>query len=202
MTPSAELVEGMGSLSLINYNQPQLLPPYQLPSPSLHLTLDKGQPLPVLHPSLPLPTMTPPSSPTPQTTPPLTHSMSNIEHSKWHKAQRALCGPTKKGQCCRPSSPITRAKRETMSLFWKLEREIGLQEVLECFQRAVDSGKEELEHDVLGCRDCWVQGDVVYCKKRKFHPNHPYHRCPPWQNCYCLAPGYGSGLSAPHPGLC
>ena len=52
-----------------------------------------------------------------------------------------------------------------MSLFWKLEREIGLQEALGCFQRAVDSGKEELEHDVMGCQDCWVHGDIVYCEK-------------------------------------
>ena len=201
MTPSAGLVEGMGSLSLIEYDQPRLLPPYQLPSPSLCLALDEGRPLPVLHPSLPLPTMTPLSSPTPQTTPPPTCSMSNVERSERRKAQRALCGPTKKGQCCKPSSPITRAKRETMSLFWKLEREIGLQEALECFQRAVDSRKEEMEHDVMGCRDCWVQGDVVYCKKSKFHPNHPHHCCPPWQNCYCLAPEYSSDLSAPRPSL-
>ena len=53
----------MGSLSLIEYDQPWLLPPYQLPSPSLRLALDEGQPLPVLHPSLPLPTMTPPIIP-------------------------------------------------------------------------------------------------------------------------------------------
>ena len=151
MTPSAGLVEGMGSLSLIEYNQPRLLPPHQLPSPSLRLALDKGQPLPVLHPSLPSLTMTPPSSPTPQMTPPPIHSKSNVERSERCKAQRGLYGPTKKGLRCRPSSPITRAKRETMSLFWKLEREIGLQEALECFQRAVDSGKEELEHDVMGC---------------------------------------------------
>ena len=45
-----------------------------------------------------------------------------------------------------------------MSLFWKLEREIGLQEALECFQQALDLGKEELEHDVMGCWDRWVQG--------------------------------------------
>ena len=57
MTPSAGLVEGMGSLSLIEYDQPQLFPPYQLPSPSLRLALDEGWPLPVLHPSLPLPAM-------------------------------------------------------------------------------------------------------------------------------------------------
>ena len=191
----------MGSLSLINYDQPRLLPPYQLPSLYLRLALDKGRPLLVLHPSLPLPTMTPPPSPTPQTTPPPTRSMLNVERSKRRKAQRGLYGPTKKGPRCKPSSPITRAKRETMSLFWKLEREIGLQEALECFQRAVDSGKEEMEHDVMGCRDCWVQGDVVYCEKSKFHPNHPHHRCPPWQNCYCLAPKYSSDLSAPQPSL-
>ena len=112
-----------------------------------------------------------------------------------------LYEPKKRGQHCRPSSSITQAKRESMLLFWKLEREIGLQEALECFQKAVDSGKEELEHDVMGCWDCWVQGDVVYCEKSKFHPNHPHHGCPPWQNCYCLAPEYSLDLSAPHPTL-
>ena len=60
-----------------------------------------------------------------------------------------LYGLKKRGQCCRPSSPTLRAKRELMSLFWKLEREIGLQEALECFQKAVDLGREELEHDVM-----------------------------------------------------
>ena len=201
MTPSAGLVEGMGSLSLIEYNRPQLLPPYQLPSPSLRLTLDKGQPLLVLHPSLPLPAMTPPSSPTPLLTPPPTRSVSKGKHSKQHKDRMDLYGPKKRGQCCRPSSPITQAKRESMSLFWKLEREIGLREALKCFQKAVDSGREELEHDVMDCQDCWVHGDIVYCEQSKYHPNHPHHRCPPWQNCYCLAPKYSSDLSAPHPNL-
>ena len=58
-----------------------------------------------------------------------------------------------------------------MSLFWKLEREIGLQEALECFQRVVDSGKEEMEHDVMGCRNCWVQGDVVTNTNTHFKDN-------------------------------
>ena len=112
-----------------------------------------------------------------------------------------LYGPKKRGQRCRPSSPITQAKRELMSLFWKLEREIGLQEALECFQKAVDSGREELEHDVMSCRDCWVHGDIVYCERSKYHLNHPHHRCPPWQNCYCLAPKYSSDLSVPRPNV-
>ena len=51
-----------------------------------------------------------------------------------------------------------------MSLFWRLEREIGLQEALECFQKVLDLGREEMEHDVMGCQDCWVHGDIVYCE--------------------------------------
>ena len=110
MIPSAGPVEGMGNLSLTEFDQPQLLPPYQLPSPSLHLTLDEGQPLLVLHPSLLLPTMTSPSSPTPLPTPPPIRSMSKGKHSKQHKDWMDLYGPKKRGQCCRPFSPISRAK--------------------------------------------------------------------------------------------
>ena len=166
----------MENLSLVEYNQPRLLPPYQLPSPSLCLAVDEGQPLPVLHPSLPLLTTTPLLSPTP----PKTRSVSKGERSKRHRDWMDLYGPKKRGQCCRPSSPITQVKRESMSLFWKLEREIGLQDALECFQKPLDLGREELEHDVMGCRDCRVHGDIVYCEKSKYHPNHPHHCCPPW----------------------
>ena len=112
-----------------------------------------------------------------------------------------LYGPRKRGQHCKPSSPTLQVKRESMSQFWKLEREIGLQEALNCFQKAVDSGKEELEHDVMGCQDCWVHGDIVYCERSKYHPNHPHYWCPPWQNCYCLAPEYSSNFSAPRSNL-
>ena len=191
----------MGNLSLTECDPPRLLPAYQLPSPSLHLALDEGRPLPVLHPSLLLPTTSPPSSLTPLLTPPPTRSVLKEERSKRRKDRMDLYGPKKRGQRCKPSSPLLRAKRESLSLFWKLEREIGLQEALDCFQKALDSGKEELEHDMMGCQDCWIQGDVVYCEKSKFHPNHPHHRCPPWQNCYCLAPKYSSDLSAPQPTL-
>ena len=50
-----------------------------------------------------------------------------------------------------PSLPIMKVKWESMSLFWRLEGEIGLQEAFECFQKALDSGREEMEHDVMGC---------------------------------------------------
>ena len=201
MTPYAGFVEEMGNLPLTKCDPPWLLPAYQLPSPSLRLALDEGHPLPVLHPSLPLLTASPLSSPTPLPTPPPTHSALKEECSKQRKDRMDLYGPKKRGQRCKPSSPLLRAKRESLSLFWRLEREIGLQEALDCFQKALDSGKEELEHDVMGCQDCWVHGDIVYCEKSKFHPNHPHHRCPPWQNCYCLAPEYSSDLSAPQPSL-
>ena len=111
----------------------------------------------------------------------------------------ALYGSTKRGQRCKPSLPIMKAKQESMLLFWRLEQEIDLQEAIDCFQKALDSGREEMEHDVMGCRDYWVHSDIVYCEKSKFHPNHPHHCCSPWQNCYCLAPEYSSDVSAPYP---
>ena len=93
------------------------------------------------------------------------------------------------------ASPIIKAKQESLSLFWKLEREVGLQEALDCFQSVLDSGREVLEHDAMSCGDCWVNGDIVYCERSKYHPNHPYHCCSAWQNCYCLAPEYSRDLS-------
>ena len=105
MTASAGLVEGMDNLSLIEYDQPQLLPPYPLPSPSLRLALDEGRPLPDLHPSLLLPTMTPLSSPTPLRTPSPTRSMSKGKHSKRHKDRMELYGLTKRGQLLGPLYP-------------------------------------------------------------------------------------------------
>ena len=161
MTPSAGLAEGMENLSLTEFDHPRLLPHYQLPSLFLCLTLDEGHPLLVLHPCLPSPMMTPLSSPTPLPTPPPTCSVLKEERSKRHKARMDLYGLKKRGQHCKPSSPTLQAKRESMSLFWKLEREIGFQEALKCFQKAVESGREELEHDVMGCQDCWVHGDSL-----------------------------------------
>ena len=88
-----------------------------------------------------------------------------------------------------------------MSLFWKLESQAGLLEVTSCFQKAIDSWNVELEHDMLGCKDCWVNGDIVYCERSRYHPNHPYHKCPSWQSCYCLALQY-DGLSEYSDHLC
>ena len=119
MTPSAGLAEGMENLSLINYNQPWLLSPYQLPSLSLCLTLDKGWALPVLYPSLLSAMMTPPLSLTSRPTPPPTRSSLNAKCSKQRKAQRDLYELPKRGQQRRPSSPIVR-KLDLLQLCFSL----------------------------------------------------------------------------------
>ena len=134
----------MGNLSLIEYDQPRILPHYQLPSPSLCLALDEGHPLPILHPSLPLLTMTPPPSPTPHLTPPLTHSVLKGERSKRHKDWMDLYGLTKRGQHCRSSSPISQAKRESLSLFWRLERRSVSRRLWSVFRRHWTQGRKRL----------------------------------------------------------
>lgn len=40
---------------------------------------------------------------------------------------------------------------------------MGLLEAMDCFQKALDLANIELEHKVMGCKDCWVTGDIVYC---------------------------------------
>ena len=79
-----------------------------------------------------------------------------------------------------------------MSLFWKLEGKVGLVEVMDYFWKALDSANVELEYDIMGCQECWVNGDIVYCVQSWYNPQHPYHKCPPWQSCYCLTPEFGS----------
>ena len=40
--------------------------------------------------------------------------------------------------------------------------------------------KERVQHDVLGCRDCYVDphnGHLVYCPLSVYNPLHPSHMC-------------------------
>ena len=63
-----------------------------------------------------------------------------------------------------------KVKLQAISLFWKLEGEVGLIEVMECFQKVLDLANVELEHDVMGCQECWVNGDIVYCAWGYYNP--------------------------------
>ena len=49
---------------------------------------------------------------------------------------------------------------------------MGPIEVMWCFQKDLESANVELEHDVMGCHDCWVNGDIVYCAWSRYHPQH------------------------------
>ena len=60
--------------------------------------------------------------------------------SKKQKEQRSKLGLQMKGLCYWPSLPPTRVKLEAMGLFWKLESQVGLLEVMSCFQKAIDLG--------------------------------------------------------------
>lgn len=53
-------------------------------------------------------------------------------------------------------------KLQAISLFLKLKWEVDLLGVMDDFQKALDSGNAEIEHDVLGYQDFWVNGDIVY----------------------------------------
>ena len=183
MNPSAPLVKVMGSLSLED-SLLKLPLSYQSSSLSLCQSINQGIQLPW--------TLPPPSSPTPLKTQ-STHTTTQLDDTK-KKCRNHKYGLTKSRPHCWPSSPPTKAKLQAMSLFWKLEGGVGLLEVMDCFQKALDLANVKLEHDVMGCPDCWVNGDIVYCARSWFHPNHPYHKCPSWQSCYCLAPEFG-GLS-------
>ena len=49
--------------------------------------------------------------------------------------------------------------------------------------------EERVQHDVLGCRDCYVDphnGHVVYCPLSIYNPSHPSHICLMGEMCSCL----------------
>jgi hypothetical protein len=50
-----------------------------------------------------------------------------------------------------------------------------------------------LDHDVLGCQECWV--DLVsrkytYCPQSVYHPLHFAHRCISTSECACQEPPF------------
>ena len=54
--------------------------------------------------------------------------------------------------------------------------------VIDCFQKVLDLANVELEHNMMGCGYCWINGDVMYCAQSWYNP--------PWQNCYHLTPKF------------
>ena len=50
---------------------------------------------------------------------------------------------------------------------------------MECFWKVIELGNVEVEHDVLGCKECFVHGDIVYCEQSRYNLNcHEYSFLP------------------------
>ena len=49
------------------------------------------------------------------------------------------------------------------------------------------SYKERVQHDVLGCSDCYVDphGHMTYCPLSVYNPFHPSHMCLAGAPCAC-----------------
>jgi len=69
-------------------------------------------------------------------------------------------------------------------MFRTLAKEYGLEVAQGAFEQAVMDLGVEMNHDVLGCRDChWEGRDIVYCRRSRHNREHPYHECPIGQEC-------------------
>ena len=62
---------------------------------------------------------------------------------------------------------------------------MGTWEVMWAFGEELEMHWIELNHDVLGCRDCSVKEPCIYCSQSRYHPDHPLHVCPWVGVCGC-----------------
>jgi len=69
-------------------------------------------------------------------------------------------------------------------MFRTLAKEYGLEAAQGAFEQAVVDLGVEMNHDVLGCRDChWEGRDIIYCRRSRHNQEHAYHECPIGQEC-------------------
>ena len=94
------------------------------------------------------------------------------------------------------SSPYSRHQRatprnweqwlrmESQWMFQTLVKEYGMQVAQGAFEQVVRDLGVEMNHDVLGCRDChWEGRDIIYCRRPRRNQEHAYHECPVGQEC-------------------
>ena len=81
-------------------------------------------------------------------------------------------------QRCRPSSRKT-ARRMALKLkMRKMVKKHGMT-LVKVVPKEV-SHEEKVQHDVLGCSDCYVDphnGHMTYCPLSVYNPFHPSHMC-------------------------
>jgi hypothetical protein len=93
---------------------------------------------------------------------------------------------TRSGQRCRPSSKSRQVRMWLKLEVASLQEKYGFDLVREGLDSVRRDMFDGLEHDVLGCRDCWVDPvsrDYTYCPQSVYNPFHFAHCCPIDQDC-------------------
>ena len=73
-------------------------------------------------------------------------------------------------QQARPRDPKMCMRLRVVRMFQDLSDEFGLLETQQTFGDMLDWYGVEVQHDMLGCRDCqWEGRDVIYCR---WSPHH------------------------------
>ena len=69
-------------------------------------------------------------------------------------------------------------------MFCMLVKEYRMEAAQGAFEQAVRELGVEMNHDVLGCREChWEWHDIIYCRRSQHNREHPYLECPIGQEC-------------------
>ena len=54
---------------------------------------------------------------------------------------------------------------------------MGTWEATCAFREELEMHRIELDHNVLGCQVCSIEGVPSYCPQSRHHPDHPLHIC-------------------------
>jgi len=69
-------------------------------------------------------------------------------------------------------------------MFQMLVKEYRMGSAQGAFEEVVRELGVEMNHDVLGCREChWEGCDIIYCRRSRHNREHLYHECPIGQEC-------------------
>jgi len=62
----------------------------------------------------------------------------------------------------------------------------GVDGVVDQWGKYLDRYGWEVDHEVLGCCDCWSDHSILeYCERSIYSPSHPLHICPDYSDCSC-----------------
>jgi hypothetical protein len=71
--------------------------------------------------------------------------------------------------------------------FVEIEEVHGTWEAMQQLGEELEMHRIEVNHDMLGCQNCnLLSSPLQYCKRSRYHVDHPLHQCPLSQYCGCL----------------